>query len=128
MNSPVSNASASASTPPIVLKDALTQIDGLEKTLDWQPFREGVEIARICSAPEDGPATAFLRYRAGASVPQHMHAGFEHIFILKGSQVDRSGEHFAGTVIINPPGSSHKVTSPGGCIVMIIWEKPVILA
>jgi anti-sigma factor ChrR (cupin superfamily) len=113
---------------PIVLKDALTNIDTLERTLDWQPFREGVQIARICSSPDNGPSTAFLKYQSGASVPQHTHAGYEHIFILKGSQVDRSGEHGPGTVIINPPGSSHKVMSPGGCIVMIIWDKPVILA
>ncbi len=56
-----------------------------------------------------------------------MHASYEHIFILKGSQLDRSGEHTAGTVIINPPGSSHAVTSPNGCIVLIIWDEPVIL-
>ena len=58
----------------------------------------------------------------------HMHGGYEHIFILKGSQLDRSGEHFSGSVIINPPGSSHNVISPNGCIVLIIWDEPVIIA
>ena len=113
---------------PIVLKDALTNIDALAKTFDWKPFRPGVEIARIYNTPDNGPSAAFLRYEPGASVPLHIHAGYEHIFILQGSQVDRSGEHFAGDVIINPPGSSHTVSSPKGCIVLIVWDKPVILA
>lgn len=113
---------------PIVLKDVFTNIDALEKTFDWKPFRPGVEIARIYNTPNGGPSAAFLKYQAGASVPLHMHGGYEHIFILKGSQVDRSGEHAAGSVIINPPGSSHNVTAPSGCIVLIVWEKPVIIA
>ena len=113
---------------PIVLKNALANIDDLEKTFDWKPFRPGVEIARIYTTPDNGPSAAFLKYQAGASVPLHMHAGYEHIFILKGTQVDRSGEHSAGDVVINPPGSSHNVSSPHGCIVLIVWDKPVILA
>lgn len=113
---------------PIILKDALTNIDALEKTLDWKPFRPGVEISRIYTTPDSGPASAFLKYQPGAAVPLHMHGGYEHIFILKGSQVDRSGENFAGSVIVNPPGSSHQVSSPKGCIVLVIWVKPVIIA
>ncbi|HVT83117.1 MAG TPA: cupin domain-containing protein [Phycisphaerae bacterium] len=113
---------------PIVLKDALSNIDAFEKTLDWKPFRPGVQIARIYNSPSNGPTAAFLKYEPGAAVPVHMHGGYEHIFILKGSQLDRSGEHFAGSVIINPPGSTHNVMSPNGCIVLIIWEKPVIIS
>lgn len=113
---------------PIVLKDVLTHIDVAEKAFDWQPFRAGVEIARIYNTPNGGPSAAFLKYQPGASVPLHMHGGYEHIFVLQGSQLDRSGEHGVGTVIINPPGSSHSVSSPKGCIVLIVWEKPVILA
>lgn len=113
---------------PIILTDALTHIDTLEKTLPWQPFRPGVQIARVYNSPDNGPSMAFLKYQPNASVPLHMHGGYEHIFILKGSQLDRSGTQHAGTVIINPPGSSHRVTSPEGCIVLIIWEKPVIIA
>ncbi len=112
---------------PLILKDALTDIDALEPTLDWQPFRPGILISLIYSSAEGGATAAFLKYEAGAHVALHMHAGYEHIFILKGSQVDRSGENGAGTVIINPPGSTHRVSSPRGCIVLIIWEKPVVL-
>ena len=113
---------------PIVLNHAFTNIDALEMTLSWQPFRPGVEIAHIYSTPDGGPSAAYLKYQPGASVPLHTHGGYEHIFILKGTQLDRSGEHGPGTVIINPPGSSHHVSSPNGCLVLILWEKPVILA
>lgn len=113
---------------PIVLTDVLTNIDQFEKTLPWQPFRPGVEIARVYNSPDSGPSMAFLKYEPNASVPLHLHGGYEHIFILKGSQLDRSGEQHAGTVVVNPPGSSHRVASPQGCIVLIIWDKPVIIA
>ncbi len=112
---------------PVVLPDAFTNIDALAKTLDWQPFRPGVEIARIYATAGDGPSAAFLRYEPGASVPYHTHKGYEHICILKGSQIDRSGRYSAGTLIVNPPGSSHNVMSPEGCIVLVIWERPVVV-
>jgi anti-sigma factor ChrR (cupin superfamily) len=112
---------------PIVLKEALTNIEAFEKTREWKPFRPGIDISYIYTAEGDGASAAFLKYEAGASVARHAHAGFEHIFILRGSQVDRSGRNGAGTVIINPPGSSHQVSSPEGCIVLIIWEKPIVI-
>src|SRR3954447_14620196 len=46
---------------PIVIKDVLSNIDALEKTFDWKPFRPGVEIARIYNTPDGGPSAAFLR-------------------------------------------------------------------
>jgi anti-sigma factor ChrR (cupin superfamily) len=112
---------------PLILKDALTNMSALDPTLNWHPFRPGIQISPIYAAPNGGASAAFLKYQPGAHVALHMHAGYEHIFILQGSQIDRSGENRAGTVIINPPGSSHQVSSPHGCIVLIIWEKPVVL-
>jgi anti-sigma factor ChrR (cupin superfamily) len=112
---------------PLILKDALTNIDALAETLSWKPFRPGVDIHRLYGDGKEGPSAAFLRYAPGASVPYHTHGGYEHIFILKGSQVDRTGRNGAGTVIINPPGSEHHVVSPDGCVVLVIWEKPVVV-
>lgn len=95
--------------------------------LAWEPFRPGVEIYHLYQEPTPGPAAALLRYEPGASVPWHEHGGYEHIVVLSGSQVDAQGEHGAGTLVINPPGSRHCVSSPAGCVVLIIWEKPVQL-
>jgi anti-sigma factor ChrR (cupin superfamily) len=94
----------------------------------WTPYRPGVDIHRLYGQGDSGPSAALLQYAPGASIPQHFHQGYEHIFILHGTQVDIRGTHAAGTLVINPPGSSHDVTSPGGCVVLVIWERPVAFA
>lgn len=90
----------------------------------WAPFRTGVEIFRLYMG-EDGHSAALLRYQPGASVPMHEHPGYEHILILSGSQIDDHGTHPVGTLLVNPPGSAHTVSSPDGCVVLAIWERPV---
>ncbi|HSI34880.1 MAG: cupin domain-containing protein [Phycisphaerae bacterium] len=92
--------------------------------LDWQILRPGIEIARLCTS-EGGPTSALLRYAAGATLARHEHTGFEHIYVLSGSQADDSGEHRAGALLIHGPGTSHAISSRHGCIVLAIWEKPV---
>jgi anti-sigma factor ChrR (cupin superfamily) len=96
----------------------------LTNEMQWEPFHPGVEIVQLYREA-DGHAAALLRYTPGAGVPRHDHPGFEHILILSGSQVDDRGTHVTGTLLINPPGSSHQVSSPDGCIVLAIWEQPV---
>jgi anti-sigma factor ChrR (cupin superfamily) len=91
----------------------------------WTPYRPGVNIHRLYGDGDRGPSAALLQYAPGASIPRHSHQGYEHIFILHGTQVDLRGTHAAGTLVINAPGSSHEVESPGGCVVLVIWERPV---
>jgi anti-sigma factor ChrR (cupin superfamily) len=96
--------------------------------LSWEPFHPGVEVSWIYREDGDyGSAAAFLRYQPGAAIPQHLHTGFENILILSGSQTDRNGRHSAGTLVINQPGTSHDVVSDEGCVVLITWQKPVVL-
>jgi anti-sigma factor ChrR (cupin superfamily) len=93
--------------------------------LSWEPLREGVEIHRIYGGGADDPAAALLRYRPGAEVPWHLHAGVEHILVLAGTQEDGRGRYGPGTLVVNPAGTSHSVRSPEGCLVLAIWERPV---
>ena len=95
--------------------------------LEWQPFRPGIEIHRLYQTDADGSAAALLKYAPGATVPTHDHSGYEHIIVLSGSQQDERGVYPAGTLVINPPGSGHAVASEAGCIVLIVWEKPVVM-
>ncbi|HEY9826449.1 MAG TPA: cupin domain-containing protein [Stenomitos sp.] len=111
---------------PFILGN-LFEIESCQDTLPWQPFRDGVEIYPLYSDGEFGSSAALLRYQPGARIPRHEHQGFEHIIILSGAQSDFYGEYNAGTLVINPPSSNHQVVSQGGCIVLIIWEKPVHL-
>jgi quercetin dioxygenase-like cupin family protein len=107
---------------PLMLKNLfqLPDVAGLM----WEKFREGIDIHRLYDTA-GGPSAALLRYRAGAALQRHVHTGYEHILVLRGSQIDDAGEHVAGTLLVYEPGSSHTVKSPGGCVVLIIWERPV---
>ena len=98
---------------------------GASSDITWEPFRDGVAIHRIYGDGVAGPAAAFLRYCPGASVPRHEHQGYEHIFVISGSQEDESGVYGAGTLVVNPPGSRHAVVSKEGCLVLVVWERPI---
>jgi len=96
------------------------------QSLKWEPFREGVDVSWIYQSDiPTGPAAAFLRYEAGATVPEHEHTGYEHILVLVGAQSDKNGNYLTGSLAINTPGARHTVQSEHGCIVLAIWEKPV---
>ncbi len=91
----------------------------------WEPFQDGVEIHRLYGDGISGPTAALLRFREGSKVPLHEHTGYEHILVLAGSQRDNNGLATAGTLMINPPGTSHSVISDAGCIVLAIYEEAV---
>lgn len=91
----------------------------------WEPFREGVEIARLYGGEPGAATAALLRYAPGAKVPRHVHRGHEHILVLAGSQSDDNGSYGAGTLLASGPGTTHRVTSEEGCVVLAIWERPV---
>lgn len=111
---------------PLVFNDLWSLAERVD-TIPWQPFRPGVDIHRLYG-DTTGPSAALLRYQPGAQVPHHDHTGYEHIIVLAGSQHDERGTYPTGTVVINPPGSHHAVASSDGCLVLIIWEKPVVLS
>ncbi len=99
--------------------------------LPWEPYgsdgRTQVLIHRLYDAREDGhgPAAALLRYLPGASVPAHLHTGYELILVLDGELVNDAGVHVAGTLEICPPGSVHALRSHTGCDFLVVWEQPV---
>lgn len=111
---------------PVILSDLFSLADQPER-LSWETFRPGIEIHRLYGDGQQGPAAALLKYEPGATVPHHTHTGYEHIIVLSGAQQDYQGNHTAGTLVINPPESSHAVASAEGCIVLIFWEKPVVI-
>ena len=93
--------------------------------LAWQPLRPGVEIHRLAGDDDGGPSAAPLRYQPGAEVPSHVHTGAEHILVLAGAQQDDRGRYGPGSFVVNSPGTRHRVTSPDGCLVLVVWERPV---
>lgn len=97
----------------------------LIESREWQILAEGVFFSEIYDMENAGPRSAFLRYLPGASVPNHLHTGLEHILILHGSQTDGRRIYRAGTLVIHPPGTQHHLVSEEGCLALGVWEKPV---
>lgn len=112
-------------TPPAwVFTDLLAQTERPDFT--WAELRPGVDEHRLYGPVDgSGSSASILRYHPGARVPRHAHGGHEHIYVLAGSQRDERGTYVAGTLVINPPGTSHDVVSEEGCTVLIVWERPV---
>ena len=106
------------------LVQLLSSMDSV--SISWEPFREGIEIVRLARSVDGGPAAALLRYRPGARLPRHRHVGWEYVLILSGSQLDDRGLHAAGEMLVQAPGSSHSIVSDEGCVVLVIWEEPVV--
>jgi len=109
---------------PFELKD-IFDFAARQNHIPWEPYKKGVDIFRLYGDGITGPTAALVRYREHGEVPMHEHKGYEHILILSGSQRDETGISKAGTLVINPPGTRHKVHSDAGCIVLAIYEKPV---
>jgi anti-sigma factor ChrR (cupin superfamily) len=97
----------------------------LSRLPGYEPLRRGVDVLYLYKDEGSGASSALLRYQPGARVPEHRHEGYEHVFVLSGEQRDARGSYPAGTFVINPPGTSHEISSPEGCLVLIIWQRPV---
>jgi anti-sigma factor ChrR (cupin superfamily) len=93
--------------------------------IEWTRLYDGVDICRLYGDGREGPSAAFLRYAPNACLPLHEHDGHEHIFVLTGFQEDECGVYRAGSMVVNPPGSRHSVRAPEGCLVLVLWERPV---
>lgn len=110
---------------PIVMEDIMN-LAARADTLDWQNFRDGVDLYQIYGVMgAEGPSACLLRYQPGARVPRHAHTGYEHILVLSGSQTDDGGTIRAGDILISPPGTDHAIVSDEGCIVLAIYQAPV---
>ena len=99
--------------------------EALERRSGYAPLRPGIDILYLYKDDASGGSCALLKYQPGAEVPSHLHQGFEHVYVLAGEQQDEGGVYPAGSFVINPPGSSHHVRSPKGCLVLIVWQHPV---
>jgi anti-sigma factor ChrR (cupin superfamily) len=92
----------------------------------WEELSPGIRMHPLYGFEGEGSRAALLSYSPGATLARHAHPGFEHILILEGEQRDERGAYGEGTLVINPPGTNHHVSSPKGCLVLAIWEKPVV--
>jgi anti-sigma factor ChrR (cupin superfamily) len=99
-----------------------------EKTIadrTWSELRPGVMVSYFYQDDDDGMSAALLHYEANARVPRHQHLGYEHIFILDGTQQDANGIYGKGSLLIHKKNTEHDVYSKDGCIAYAVWQQPV---
>lgn len=97
----------------------------LSRRSGYEPLRPGVDVLWLYKEEAGGSSSAILRYQPGAEVPEHEHRGFEHVYVLAGEQSDARGNYRRGAFVINPPGTRHRVWTREGCLVLIVWQRPV---
>ena len=107
---------------PLILHDLPGLVQHQDR-VDWQPFHPGVDIHWLYRHDLHGAAAALIRFQPGGHVPLHEHRGYEHIFVLSGSQSDQNGRLPAGSLMIHPPGTCHQIASEEGCLVLAIYEQ-----
>jgi quercetin dioxygenase-like cupin family protein len=108
----------------VLVLENLLNIREWQHKIPWEPFADKVEIHWLYRVA-NGPAAALIRFEKGGHVALHEHDGFEHVLVLSGSQTDQNGRLEAGSVMIHSPGTRHSVVSEDGCIVLVVYEKPV---
>ncbi|WP_159674812.1 AMP-binding protein [Streptomyces mexicanus] len=113
----------------LVVRDLLDGTD-LDR-LTWQPYvqpgRQAVDVHWLYTAEDTGPdgAEAYLaRFGAGAHGDLHRHLGYELIVVVDGELHNDNGEVYGpGCLVLEKPGSVHRVASPRGCTLLVIREK-----
>jgi len=100
----------------------------------WEPLIEdGVQTQGIYlkSLRRDDQAdrspTLLLKFDPGASYPAHVHPGGEELYIVEGSFEVDDLELKAGDYLYAPPGSSHRVGSKHGGVLLAVIPDEVSL-
>ncbi|MEU5252006.1 AMP-binding protein [Streptomyces longwoodensis] len=113
----------------LVVRDLLngTALDRLTWQAYVQPGRQAVDVHWLYTAEETGPdgAEAYLaRFGAGAHGDLHRHLGFELIVVVDGELRNDNGDVYGpGCLVLEKPGSVHRVSSLHGCTLLVIREK-----
>ena len=110
--------------PDLLVFPNLPRLAEDQHRLRWEPFHLGVDIHWLYRENDQGHSAALIRFQPGGAVPLHEHRGFEHIYILSGSQSDGNGSMNAGSLMVHRPGTRHRIVSEEGCLVLAIYEKP----
>lgn len=113
-----------------VLRSLLTAAgrDALEWNGWSEPGRAGVQIRPLYATQGPQNATAFLaRFGPDAHGDLHEHLGYELMFVLDGELINDNGDRYtAGDLVIEDPGSVHRVRTEKGVTVLGVREAPTV--
>ncbi|MFC5719733.1 cupin domain-containing protein [Streptomyces gamaensis] len=114
-----------------VLRALLTEAG--RAALEWNTWSEpgrsgGVDILPLYATEAPQNATAFLvRFAPGAHGDLHEHLGHELMFVLEGELINDNGDRYrAGDLVIEPPGSVHRVRTETGVTALGVRQGPTV--
>lgn len=92
----------------------------LPRALENMPLGQFSHIGKLSRArfqlDEDQIHTSLLHIKAGGSVPEHTHKGYELTLLLSGHFHDEHGVYEPGDFIMLDSSNTHKPTSEQGCL------------
>ena len=99
---------------------------------DWKPLVEegiktdgiSVKVLRFDEATQR-PPTFLLKFKAGASYPNHNHPAGEEIFVLEGEVRFGPDQLNAGDYLYTVPGATHSAFSRTGCVMLFVVPEEV---
>ncbi|NBE50613.1 cupin domain-containing protein [Streptomyces boluensis] len=111
-----------------VLRDIFDPV-GLD-ALAWErweePGRAGVDLHRLYVTDDDASGAAMItRMAPGAHGDLHEHLGHELILVLEGELRNDNGDRYRpGDLVVEEPGSVHRVSTETGCTVLGVRHAP----
>ena len=107
---------------------SLAALDSRYVDIESMPWRDSrwpkIKTRVLMEDPERGLVTMLMRWEPGAVLPQHEHVDIEQTYVLEGSFEDDQGVCRAGQFVWHPAGSRHDARSPGGALMLAIFQKP----
>ncbi|WP_370947274.1 cupin domain-containing protein [Amycolatopsis sp. cg5] len=100
-------------------------------SINWTAYnqtgRSGVDVEWLYTGEQTGEtkAEAYIgRFAPGSHGDLHEHLGFELLLVLEGELHNSNGDVYPpGTLILEDPTSIHQVSSPNGCVALVVREK-----
>lgn len=92
------------------------------QALEWTASPSGTVMRKrlhLVGEVESGQVTSLVRYVPNARFPPHDHPDGEEILVLSGTFSDESGDHPAGSYLLNPEGFRHAPFSEPGCLLFV---------
>jgi len=98
----------------------------------WQPLIEngipyyGIFVISLRYDPATQRSTTILlKFEPGAAYPYHNHPGGEEIYVVSGEAVLENVTLNAGDYLYTPVNFTHSVTSPCGCMLLLVVPQEV---
>jgi anti-sigma factor ChrR (cupin superfamily) len=94
--------------------------------LPWRPTPyAGVEWKKLRFDAASGQSAVLLRFAPGARYGTHRHPQGEQYLVLSGSLQDGGRTWGEGAYVFHPPGSVHRPSSAGGCLLFVTLPAPI---